>query len=367
MKILHFIYDDLDNPWLSGGGAIRTYEIYKRLAKKHKIIVITGNYPNAKSEKKEGILYKRIGFGTNYFISRITYSAFAPIIIKYAEFDILVDDFTAFSPIFPWLFTSKPTVVSIQASLNLYDTHAKKKYGLFGTIPSLILRKGLIKYKNLILVSSSILNQVVNYNISATNIKIIPNGIEDSLFRKTTTEENFILFMGRLQIYEKGLDLLIDAFKLLFSEFNGLKLIIAGDGRDKKKLEKLIKNIPNVEYVGKLTGEDKERFLHSCLFVCLPSRFESWNMVAMEAQASSKPVLGCKIPGLCESVINGETGILVEPNSHEKLAKGMRLLIKNVDIRKKLGENANKWAKNFNWDNIAKEQEKFYLEILKKK
>lgn len=366
MKILHFIYDDMNNPWLGGGGAIRNYEIYKRLAKKHEIIVITANYPYAKSEMKENISYRRIGSGFNYLISRITYSIFAPITIINTEFDLLIDDFTPYSPIFPWLFTSKPIIASIQASLDLYDIHARRKYGLFGLIPSFILKNVLNKYKNRILVSQTLLNQLVDLNLLDGRNKIIPNGAGYSLSRQIYPNENFILFMGRLQIYEKGLDLLLDAFKLFYQDFNNIKLIIAGDGRDRNKLEKLIEKMPNVEYIGKINGVEKERALNSCLFVCLPSRFESWNMVAIEAQANGKPVLGTNIPGLQDSVIDGETGILVEADNHEKLAESMKVLSGNNEIRNRLGDNARKWARNFDWDNIAREQEGFYIEILEK-
>lgn len=59
-----------------------------------------------------------------------------------------------------------------------------------------------------------------------------------------------------------------------------------------------------------------------------------------------------------------ETGILVAPDNYEKLAEGMELLIEDENLRRKLGKNARIWARNFNWDNIAKEEEKFYLEVL---
>ena len=60
MKICHLIYDDVGNPWLGGGGALRAREIYRRLAERHEITLITGRFPGSSSEEfEEGLDHPR--------------------------------------------------------------------------------------------------------------------------------------------------------------------------------------------------------------------------------------------------------------------------------------------------------------------
>ena len=62
MNILHTLYDDIDNPWCGGGGALRTWEIARRLSHKHQITILTGAYPDAlREETREGVHIRRVG------------------------------------------------------------------------------------------------------------------------------------------------------------------------------------------------------------------------------------------------------------------------------------------------------------------
>lgn len=365
MKILHFIYDDINNPWLGGGGAVRTYEIYKRLAERHKITVITGNYPNAtREEEKDGILYKRIGSGKNYLWSRLTYSLNAPKVIKKSDCDIVIEDFSAFSPCFSPLHTKKPVIASIQ---NLYGVHAIKKYRLLGFVAFIFENLGLKLYKNYVVVSPSIENKLKSSNVGKINM--IPNGVDTSLVHLATIEKKYILFIGRIDIYQKGIDVLLKSFSKI-TKHEKIKLIIAGSGKKKDitKLKHLIEIFAlgdRVDFLGKISEQKKKELLSNCMFVCMPSRFESWGMVAIEAAACEKPIIGAKISGLWDAVKDGETGMLVEPDNSEELFQAMVTLIGNKNLRRTLGKNARIWAQNFNWDSIAQSQEEIYAKCIK--
>ena len=74
MKICHLIYDDVRNPWLGGGGAVRAREIYRRLAERHEITLISGSYPgSAPDEVIDGIRHLRVGAAHSYASSRLSY------------------------------------------------------------------------------------------------------------------------------------------------------------------------------------------------------------------------------------------------------------------------------------------------------
>ena len=355
----------MNNPWLGGGGAVRTYEICKRLAERHEIIVITGNYPTAKrEEEKDSILYKRVGYSKNYLWSRLTYSLNAIKLIKKSDCDIVVEDFSAFSPCFSPLCTKKPVIASIQ---NVYGMHAIKKHNILGIVAFIFEKFGLKLYKNFIAVSQSIGEKIESVN--SGKINIIPNGVDKSLLHFNITEKNYILFLGRVEIYQKGIDVLLKSFSEIAKHEN-IKLIIAGGGKTKDidKLKDLIVTFDigeQVDVLGKVSEQKKNELLSNCIFVCMPSRFEAQPIVPLEAAACGKPVIGTKIPGLWDTVKDGETGLLVEPDNSKKLYQAMTKILKDGDLRGRLGKNGRSWAQNFSWDVAAQLQERFYIECIK--
>jgi glycosyltransferase involved in cell wall biosynthesis len=105
--------------------------------------------------------------------------------------------------------------------------------------------------------------------------------------------------------------------------------------------------------------------LRNATFCCMPSRYEGWNIVAMETAASSKAALGTDIQGLRDTIKNGITGILVPPDDAFLLAEKMSLLLGDAALRERLGKNGYVWAKRFSWNRVTGLQEAFYGEVVK--
>jgi len=367
MKILHFIYDDHNNPWMGGGGCVRTYELYSRFSKENEIEVVTSYYPGAKRRERIGnILYRRVGLRTNYLISRITYSLCAPFIIARNDFDIVVEDFSCHSPCFAPLFTRKVDCASIQ---NLHAKHTKKRFFIVGYLAVLFEYMGLLLYNNFVSVSLAI-DSELKARTRNKRIELIGYGVEDTLYGKAFDEKNYILYIGRLDIYQKGLDILLRAFKEVLKGNNEVKLIIAGKGKDEQKVKNLVKELDlenNAKFVGRICGEEKAELIGSSLFVCMPSRFESWGIVAVEAGACGKAVIGTDVSGLNESIRDKETGLLVKNEDVSSLADCMDRLIKDKRLREEMGKSGRIWAQNFRWSKIAKKQEEYYRNLLDQK
>lgn len=96
MKILHLIYDHVRNPWVGGGGAVRAYEICRRLAERHHITVVSGKYPGASDYREGNLSFKFVGTTrNNYVLSTFCYAARAAgFIASHAkEYDVVVEDF----------------------------------------------------------------------------------------------------------------------------------------------------------------------------------------------------------------------------------------------------------------------------------
>jgi glycosyltransferase involved in cell wall biosynthesis len=111
------------------------------------------------------------------------------------------------------------------------------------------------------------------------------------------------------------------------------------------------------------SDDEKKRLFRLATFVCMPSRFEGWNIAAIEAAASSKATIGSKISGLSDAIKDGETGILVPPENVEALAEKMALLLGDSNLRIRLGKNGYVWARKFTLERVAGIQEDFYREV----
>ena len=359
MKILDIIYDDINNPWCGGGGALRVNKVNERLARHHDITVLTGNFPRAKEEVIEGVRYRRIGMSASYVLSRISFSLLVPLHIARFRGDVVVNECSFFAPSFADLYTKRPVVNVIH---HLMDRHAFRIYPVIGFFPFLAERAILKTARNVITSAKSI-REEIEKRYADKRVKNIPNGVSEEFFALDPEEKPFILSLGRIDIYMKGLDLLLEAFSRMRSASVCLKIAGAGKQGDMKRLTWLIKGLHlenRVEYLGRVGEQEKLELLRTCLFLAMPSRFEGWGITAVEANAAGKAVLGTRIRGLAEAVMHNETAILIEPENLHQLVSEMDLLVENEDMRRRLGRQGREWARKFSWEAIARDHLSFY-------
>ncbi len=212
---------------------------------------------------------------------------------------------------------------------------------------------------------------VKNYHIEKEKIEIIPNGVDINKFRPLNNIEkirNSILFVGRLD-ERKGIKYLIKSIVLVKEMIPDIKLFIVGTGKLKKELEKFIilNNIKqNVKFLGRLSDKDLVEWYNRCEIVVIPSIFEGFGIVAIEAMACKTPIIATNVPGLNSIIKNGENGLLVPPKDSRKLADAIVNLLNDCKLRRHLSVNGRKEVlKKFNWDIIAKRTVKIYEEVIK--
>ncbi len=377
MKIVHLTYDDVHNPWLGGGGAQRTMDIYRKLTGDYRVNVITGTYPGAREVTEGNRTQYRAGvvLGSNpsyagYLLSRLSYTVGVWPHIRRADFDLLVDDFSAYAPAFSYLCRKAPVILSVR---NIFSTNILKKYGPLGLVHFFLERYLLRRYRYFVVNSRSTRNALER--ILPTNnscrIEMIPNGVDEKLFEvpeEKAVREDYILYLGRIDVFQKGLDVLVEAYASLAAQRDDLPgLLVCGDGKDRLKLQREIHRRgleQRIRLKGRVEGEQHRRYLRECLFVVIPSRFESWGNVALEASACGKAVLGTRIEGLSETIVDRETGVMVAPNDQVSLREGITELLDNKNLREHLGSRGRSRALDFTWTNVLAKRKSFYAEVV---
>lgn len=355
MKILHIDFDDLKNP-MGGGQAVRTFELNRRLSKKHQITVVTSNYPNAKDEVIDNIQYIRVGRG-EFPWNFITFLVSIPKVVKNSDFDLLVENFTPpIGPAFTPLFTKKPVVAMVEWAF-AWEMSQKYKLPFF-----LFQEIGLKFYKNFLFPSQAIKERLLRKEKVGLKIKILPNFISTSIANnlKKTAFGDYLLFLGRLDIHQKGIDLLLFAFKKIANKIKA-PLYIAGEGREKEKIRKYIKKLglqKRVILLGKVEGEKKNNLLKKARVVCFPSRYEVCSLVVGESLLLKKPIVAFNLPEIKEVTQN--QAIFAKPFDIDDLAAKIIYAYQNAP---KISQSI-KFKPLPSWDEVAKEQEAFYKKVL---
>ena len=358
LRILHLAFDDHRFPG-SGGGAVRTFEVNRRLAQRHDVTVVTLNYKGARERVEEGVRYVQVGIRHSYFGRIISYLLCLPLALRRYPSDLVVEDFTPpMSTALVPLWTRRPVVGMVQW---LWARQKSRQYKL----PFFLIEQwGVRTHRQLIAVSSGIAARLLALN-PAAEVRVIPNGVEltDSSTRELDKAD--LVFLGRIEMEAKGIDLLLQAFARIAPSVDA-KLVIAGDGRDMERVRRLVSDLglsDRIRLVGAIDGAAKSALLQRARLVCVPSRFETSSLVSLEAQASGTPVLAFDIPALRE-VVAPDGGVLVPPFDVGAYARELVRLLNAPEQCRAMGEAGRQFVRRFHWDAVASQQERVYLEAV---
>jgi glycosyltransferase involved in cell wall biosynthesis len=364
MKIDVYCYDDVNNPRCGGGGAMRELTVHRLMAQRHEVRFYTGNFPGARDTTEPGFLLRHIGNSTTYLLSRITFAFCATIRSLFSNADVIAIPYSIYSPVLTFLFRPKKTVILF---FHVTGAEAYKKYGVFGVFPWIAEKIALMAGKNYITLTDSLANDLKSKRPSI-KVKAGYVNFDTSLLTESREDKKFILCFGRIDVRMKGLDILIPAFEKISAAFPDHGLVIAGRGQETniEWVRQKIKASPyrdRIQCFVNTSDDDKKRLFHTASFVCMPSRFEGWNIAAVEAAASSRATIGTRIQGLSDAIKDNETGLLVPAEDVDELAKAMTRLLSDDQLRERLAKNGYLWAKKFTLDKVAEIQERFYTEV----
>lgn len=362
MRILHLAYEDPKQPG-SGGGSVRTFEIDRRLvARGHEVTAVAAAYPSSRPRIDAGIRWEHLGPRRSGMTPRLAYFAMLGPVLRRHDSDIVVEDFGApFSVGMTPLYTRRPVVASVQW---LFAGQMREKYRL----PfDLVEKAGIRSYGDFIVVSDWLAGEVRRRRPDAF-VETIPNGVEPLAFTTVARPASHLAFVGRLDIAQKGGDLLIGiASRLMTLLGTAMPTIeVIGDGPDGARMQALVARA-GLEHVvrfrGRLEGTGKFDLMAGAHAVLMPSRFETFGMVAVEAQAAGVPVVTFDVGPLAE--VAGPGGArLVRPFDLDAFAAETALIVTGAHNREELGRMGRAWAARYDWDRIADRQEQHYLESL---
>jgi len=229
------------------------------------------------------------------------------------------------------------------------------------------LQKDLNKLRRQIYVSQSCVTSLIRYfKLEPT---ILPNGVDTEEFspevprlEKFGPDKLNLLFVGRFDP-RNGLRLMIRAFSLIKASFKDVRLIVVGGplrNRYRNIIPQEIKD--DVFFEGPILSERPNYYVSADIF-CSPVDKASFGITLLEAMASGKPVVATENVGYNE-LLQPEESIVVPRKSPEALANAILKVLRDDQLRKRMGEAGRKKALKYSWDKIVPELEKIYLDVL---
>ena len=208
------------------------------------------------------------------------------------------------------------------------------------------------------------------YRVPSSRVAVVPLGVDLDQFQPRSQaearaalgidpDERMVLAIGRIEPL-KGFDILIRSMAQLSDRSNVVLSIIGGDDRASRELAALravaeeVGVTDSVRLLGPRPHEDLPAYYNAADVVAVPSFYESFGLVAVEAMASGVPVVASRVGGLASTVADGRTGYLIPWRCPEPFAEKIELLLRNEELRRALGRAAAERMRSYSWTEVAR-------------
>ncbi|HWY17535.1 MAG TPA: glycosyltransferase family 4 protein [Solirubrobacteraceae bacterium] len=224
-----------------------------------------------------------------------------------------------------------------------------------------------------IAVSAYTADLVKGTGVSPADMRLIPPGVDlPSDPTAQMSERPMFVTVARLEDRYKGHDVLIRALALVRAEVPDVEWIVIGDGPLRPGLERLARShgvANSVRFLGSVCDAQRDSWLRRADLLAMPSRLpggslagEGFGIVYLEAGAHGKPVVAGNVAGAVDAVLDGKTGLLVDPTDHHAVACAITRLLLDRELARRLGSAGAERARRFAWPTICERLEAVLLE-----
>ena len=374
----------------AGGAEKHLHRIFSKIVEMgHEVVLFTTMFPGAKErEVVDGIQVVRKG---GDLLFQLTVALNLKKLDREFNFDVVVEDLNKL-PVFAHWFVRKPLLVQM---------HHLWRKSIFSEVIFPIafmvwFFERIIPFfyctQKFVVVSPSTKKELAEIGVDESRISVIYNGSEmppiaapQECAESRETSENaevranaalenadagknartpYFIWLSRVHRY-KGIWTALEAFEIFSQKHPEVQLKIVGGGPLLKKLPAWIKAHGlegKVELTGFVPAARKYELLSSSLALLQTSYKEGWGLTVMEAAQLCKTTVASDVPGLRDSVRDGETGILFPSGDAPACASAMEKIYGDAGLRATLGQNAKRYALTFSWENSARET----LELLER-
>lgn len=369
----------------AGGAENNTYYLAKELSKNHEVHIFTSDRKNSHiiKKKEEKIGNINIHRSKTLFRYRYYFAFYPKLVTNLLKYNL--DIIHVHSLGFVW----HDVCMLIKKLLSLKTKFIITPHGPFMTLKNYPVWQKIIRkiVTSWIKITNKIYNKVIQvnpyqyswlikeYKFNKNKISYVPNGVDNSVFQKSNASEfikkynlknKFVIsYIGRLMEYKGVQDVLKALPNIIKNKDNIIFIIIGQDAGYYKELKNLASKLgieKNIRFI--LDADDKEKFeaLEVSEIFVLPSEWEAFGIVLLEAMAKENAIISTKTEG-GKFLIKERNGLLYDFNDTKTLENNLRTLMANSKLRRLMQKNNLQKAKEFTWDKIALDLEKIYKEI----
>ena len=351
MRIAFLNWRDTANPE-GGGSEVYLHEIARRLVQRgHVVTQICATHGSAPHmELVDGVRIVRVG-------SKLTVYQKARKLLRsgaLGPLDVIVDTQNGIPFLAPWA-VSTPTVVLC------HHVHREQWPVVYDPVRARIgwwvesrLAPRVYRRHRYISCSHASARELATLGVDLARISVVHPGVNPATLEVGPDRDPHprIVVMGRL-VPHKRFEHVFRAAALLRDQFPGLTVAVVGDGWWRERLaaaaaESGVADL--VEFTGHVSEDEKSRQLARAWVMALPSLKEGWGIVVVEAALAGVPTVAYRdAGGVTESIVDGETGILVA-DSEAEFTSALEVLLADEPLRDKLGAQATSYAAQFTWE-----------------
>ena len=233
------------------------------------------------------------------------------------------------------------------------------------------------KSDRIVAVSRYTADLAISAGAAPERIRVIPPGVDwresRPLDRRATPT---VLTVARLEDRYKGHDVMTRAIPLVRSQVPGAEWVVVGDGSLRRDIERLAAahGIQDaIRFTGAVDDEERDRWLDTAHVFAMPSRLpadggagEGFGIVYLEAGVHGLPVVAGRAGGALDAVVDGTTGLLVDPTDHVQVADAITRLLIDRDAAERMGSAGSRHARDYAWPEIAGRVEDVVAEVVRR-